>query len=108
MDFLLSFLFYCHYLNLAFLSFLAENVTLLSSMLDLQLVLTFFRILLHSAETRLICYSVGFSFLIKFSDLFVEIICLGLEGAQILCDSGTQVITLSLDISKAFVKLVVF
>ena len=77
-------------------------------MLDLELVLTFFRILLHSAETRLICNSIRLSFLIKFSDLLVEFVCLGLEGAQILCDSGTQVITLSLDISEAFVKLVVF
>ena len=77
-------------------------------MLDLELLLTFFRILLHSAETRLIRNSIRLSFLIKFSDLLVEFVCLGLEGAQILCDSGAQVITLSFNISKAFVKLVIF
>ena len=69
---------------------------------------TLFRILLHSSETRLVGHSIGLSLLIKFSDLLVEFVCLGLEGAQILGDSGAQVITLSLDISKAFVKLVVF
>ena len=81
---LLSLFFNSHDLNFTLFSFLAQYIAFLPGMLNLKHILSLLGLLLKSMETGLICYSVWFPLLVKFSDLLIELISLGLEGTQIL------------------------